>query len=74
MSDTVKIRIGVQSARELELEVDDPEVVVKQLEDTTGWVVWIVDAKGRRHGVVTDKLAFVQIDSTESRLGVGFSS
>ena len=76
MSDTVKIRIGVQSARELELEVDDADAVVEQLEAgaSNGGLVWVTDAKGCRHGVVTDKLVFVIVDAEEIKPGVGFST
>lgn len=72
MSDTIKVRIGVQSARELELEVVDGDAVVKQLEDAKDWMVWIEDAKGRRHGVVVEKVAFVEVDSAGGKTGVGF--
>lgn len=74
MSDTVKVRIGLQSARELELDVVDGNAVVGQLDGATEWIVWIEDAKGRRHGVVVDKIAFVEVDQRPPGPGVGFGS
>ncbi len=74
MSDTVKVRIGVQSARELELDVVDGGAVVKQLEGATDWMVWIEDSKGRRYGVVVEKVAFVEVESGAGRQGVGFGT
>ena len=74
MSDTVKVRIGVQSARELELEVTDGDAVVKQLESAKDWMVWVEDAKGRRYGVVVEKVAFVEVEPDTGRQGVGFGT
>ncbi len=72
-----KVRIGVQSARELELEVEDGEEVARQLETALGSgeaLSWVVDSKGDRHGIAIDKLAFVQIEGEAARKGVGFAA
>ena len=77
MADTTKVRIAMQSVRELEIEVEDGEAVATQLEGAVGdgdGIVWVVDASGSRHGIATDKLAFVIVDSPEERPGVGFSA
>lgn len=74
MSDTVKVRIGLQSARELELDVADGDAVVEQLDGATEWIVWVEDVKGRRHGLVVDKIAFVEVDLRPPGPGVGFGS
>ena len=68
----MKIRIGVQSARELELEVEDGDAVVKQLEGAKDWMAWIIDVKGRRYGVVVEKVVFIELESDGGRQGVGF--
>jgi hypothetical protein len=75
MSNGGKMRIGVEGARELELEVDDYDVAIAELEKGLAGdaLVWITDTKGGRHGVVTDRLAFVEVDSGESKGSVGFS-
>jgi hypothetical protein len=75
MADSVKVRIGLQGARELELEVDDADATRAAIEeaiDGGNALVWVSDAKGNRFGLVTDKLAFVQIDDGSDRTGVGF--
>jgi hypothetical protein len=74
MSDTVKVRIGVEGARELEIDVDDGDEVATLLENalSSGGLVWVVDAKGDRHGVNADKLAFVEIQGEDHAGGVGF--
>lgn len=71
--DLVKIRVGMTSARELELEV-----VAAGLEETVngaiedGGVLWLTDEKGRRYGIVIARLAFFEIDSERKTSGVGF--
>ena len=73
MSNGGKMRIGVEGARELELEVDDFDVAVASLEQglADGSIVWITDSEGDRHGVVGGRLAFVEIESSNDR-SVGF--
>ena len=75
MADATKVRIAVQSSRELEFEVDDPEEMRKALEagmSAGDEVVWITDAKGNRHGIRVAKLAFVEIEDKNREKGVGF--
>ncbi len=77
MADTVKVRIAMQSVRELELEVNDGAAIGKQLEEAmeSGDVlVWVVDANGDRHGVSISKLAFVEIEGEAIRPGIGFAA
>lgn len=73
MSNGGKMRIGVEGARELEIEVEDYEAAVADLEKglADGSLVWITDNKGDRHGVVAGRLAFVEIESNDDR-SVGF--
>lgn len=73
MSNGGKMRIGVEGARELEIEVEDFEVAVAALEEglSTGAMVWVEDSKGDRHGVVGGRLAFVEIESNSDR-SIGF--
>jgi hypothetical protein len=74
MSDTVKVRIGLEGARELEIDVEDGEAVAATLEAglAAGGIVWVVDAGGDRHGIAVDKLAFVEVQGDDSSSGVGF--
>ena len=73
MSKGGMMRIGVEGARELEVEVDDLGAAVKALEKglNDGSIVWLTDSKGDRHGVVGGRLAFVQVEESSDR-SVGF--
>lgn len=75
MSNGGKMRIGVEGARELEISVDDLDAAVKALEQgvTDGSLVWITDNKGDRHGIVSGRLAFVEVEATSDR-SVGFGA
>lgn len=75
MAGGVKVRIGIQGARELELDIDDAEATRTAIEQAVGdgvGVIWLTDSKGIHYGLVTEKLAFVQIDDASDRSGVGF--
>lgn len=77
MADTVKVRIAMQSVRELELEVEDGDAVAAQIVEAVeagDGLVWIEDAKGNRHGLASDKLAFVEIEGVADRRGIGFAA
>jgi len=76
MGETTKVRVGVQSARELEIEVDQPETVRNAIEAAVAagdFMVWLSDTRGRQYGVVVDKLAFVEVEFARGRPGVGFA-
>lgn len=74
MSDTTKVRIGMTSTRELELEMDESadvdQAVAGAMSDGKA-LLWLTDARGHRHGIVLDKLAFVEIEKASKR-EVGF--
>lgn len=73
--DLVKIRVGMTSARELELEVIAEgleEMVNLAIED--GGMLWLTDDKGHRHGIVVQRLAFFEIETDRQSFGVGFGS
>ncbi len=74
MSNAGKLRIGVEGARELEIEVDDVKAAVSELEKGLGddSIVWITDSKGDRHGIVSRRLAFVEVEESSDR-SVGFA-
>jgi hypothetical protein len=69
-----KMRIGVEGAREIELEVDDFDDAVALLEKGLAdeSMVWLTDTKGDRHGIVATRLAFVEVESSKNR-SVGFA-
>ena len=73
MSNAGKMRIGIEGARELEIEVDDLDSAANDLETALGdkVIVWITDSKGDRHGIVSARLAFVEIEEATDR-SIGF--
>jgi hypothetical protein len=77
MADTTKVRIGLQGARELELQVDDADAAKEAIEKGIGDdspVVWLTDSRGYSFGLITDKLAFVEIEGETPGIGVGFAA
>jgi hypothetical protein len=75
MPETTKVRFGLQSARELEFEVEDAKAVIEAVEkarDGGVGLVWVTDAKGDRHGIAVDKLAFLEVQGEDQDRGVGF--
>ena len=73
----MEVRIGVvYTARELVLDVvEEPEEVAKAVEDALGGtttLLWLTDRKGKRVGVPTDKIAFVEVASDAGDRQVGF--
>jgi hypothetical protein len=78
----VDVRIGiVQSVKELDVELPDGadrDKVLADIEavlsDASG-VLWLTDRKGRRVGVPSEKVAYVEVDapSTDRRVGFGIS-
>jgi hypothetical protein len=75
MTEKVKIRIGVQAARELEFEVEDPAALITDLEKAVagGGMLWVTDAKGQRHGLVAERIVFLEVDNGQGGSGIGFS-
>ena len=77
MADTTKVRIAMQSVRELELDVEDGEALAKEFAEAMEageGILWFTDAKGDRHGVAIAKVAFVEIEGVTERPGIGFSA
>lgn len=75
------VRIGVtQAPRELNVELPDdtdPVELAKQVEAAmTGAldVLWLTDKKGRKVGVTSAKLAYVEIGTAEGARKLGFGS
>ncbi len=76
MDETVTVRFGIASARELEIEVEPGHDIAKEFEEALSagtQLLWISDALGHHHGIVMDKVAFIEVESA-SRRDVGFGS
>ena len=75
----MEVRIGVvYSAKELSVELDGKaDEVVGAIEDALkggAAVVWLTDKKGRRVGVPTDKVAYIEVAEEDAARRVGFGS
>lgn len=74
----MEVRIGVTySAKELTVEVEQgaDEIVAAvdaALTDDSKPVMWLTDSKGRRVGIPTDKLAYVEIADEDGSARMGF--
>ena len=73
MANAGKLRIALEGARELEVDVDDVDAAVTDLEEGVAdeAIVWLTDSKGDRHGIVGGRLAFVIVESSGDR-SIGF--
>ncbi len=77
----MEVRIGVvYSPKEIELDLGDVDDATKVADDITTTVaegstmLWLTDKRGRRVGVPTDKLAYVEIGTDAAGRHVGFSA
>ena len=75
----MEVRIGVvYTTRELTIETEEEVDAVTQAVERalagTGVVLWLTDTKGRRVGVPTDKVAYVEIAADAGGRKVGFGS
>lgn len=73
--DTVKVRIGLEGARELEFDVADGDALIKDVETAIKKgedLMWVTDARSDRHGLAVGKIAFVQVEGEKAAGGVGF--
>jgi hypothetical protein len=77
----VEIRIGVTySPKEIEIDLADDisgDDLMKQITSSVGedgTMLWLTDRKGRRVGVPTSKLSYVEIGAPRSDRRVGFSA
>jgi Protein of unknown function (DUF3107) len=75
----MEVHIGVvYTPREIVLEMpDDADAVSKTIESglqEKGGMLWLTDAKGRRVGIPTDKLAYVEIAGPDADRKVGFGN
>jgi len=74
----MEVRIGVtQSSRELEVDLGDASDGVALGEEieaklAAGGILWLTDKKGRRVGVPTEKVAYVELGSADDHRRVGF--
>ena len=75
----MEIKLGVTySPKELIVETDkSPDEIATLVESAVSGkngVLWLADANGRRVGIPTDKLAYVEVGEDSSGKRVGFGS
>jgi hypothetical protein len=75
----MEVKLGVTySPKELVVEVeqsaDEVAGMVEAAMTGKAKVLWLADAKGRRIGVPTEKLAYVEVGEDNPSKRVGFSS
>jgi hypothetical protein len=65
----------IMAARELDLEVADAEEVMRsfrQAVEQGDKLLWVVDEEGHRHGLVVDKIAYMDVEADRStKVGFG---
>ena len=75
----MEVRIGVvYTSRELVLEMDDDSNTVTAAVEAavreSNPMLWLTDTKGRKVGIPTDKLAYVEVAGDAADRKVGFGS
>jgi hypothetical protein len=77
----VDVRIGVvQSPREIEVELPDgtdPEKITQQIDEalaSDGGVLWLTDRRGRRVGVPSARIAYIEMGAPHDDRRVGFGA
>ena len=73
----MEVKIGViYSAKELSVELDGKaDEVVATMENAlkgAAPVIWLTDKKGRRVGVPTDKVAYIEVAEEDAAHRIGF--
>jgi hypothetical protein len=71
----VRAKIGLSHVpREVDLDVDDADDFMREFEDAVAGgarVWWVTDREGHRHGIVVDKIAYIDVEpSRDRRVGV----
>jgi hypothetical protein len=76
----MEVKLGVtDNPKELEIDVNQsPDEVAKTVEDAVSsgsrGVLWLTDSRGRRVGIPTDRLAYIEIGEENPEKRVGFAS
>ena len=73
----MEVKIGViYSAKELSVELDGKaDEVVATIEDALKGgapVIWLTDKKGRRVGIPSDKVAYIEVAEEDAAHRIGF--
>ncbi len=72
---STRVKIGMTSApREIDVEVADSDAFMREFEAAVSagqklW--WVTDEQGNRHGLVVEKIAYVEVEPERDR-PIGF--
>ncbi len=72
----MSIQEDLAAARGLEIEGEPGHYIAKEFEEALSagtQLLWISDALGHHHGIVMDKVAFIEVESA-AKHDVGFGS
>ena len=73
----MKVRISiVQTGREVELDVADPDAFIAEVEAAFGSddpLFWVTDVKNNRVAIPLERIAYVEVETKESAVSVGFA-
>ena len=72
----MRVKIGMSSTpRELDLDLEDPDALAAAFEKALSEgdaVLWVTDEEGRRHCLVVDKIAYLDIEpARDTTIGFG---
>jgi len=77
----VDVRIGVtQTPKEIEVEMPDgtdADALTTRIEQSLAaekGVLWLTDRRGRRVGIPSDRIAYVEVNATSDDRRVGFGA
>ena len=76
----MEVKLGVtDNPKELEVDIDQSadevvKIVESALANETRVVLWLTDSRGRRVGIPTDKLAYIEMSEDNPEKRVGFAS
>ena len=74
----MRVRIGITDSREIDCDVKSEKAFKGEVEAAfsgdSSRVLWVIDTKSRSVGIPVDKIAFVEMESSEDRPSVGFSA
>ena len=76
----MEVRIGiVQTPKEIEIDLGegaDRDSVLQEIDESLerGGVLWLTDRRGRRIGVPTSQVAYVEVGAPSNERRVGFGA
>ncbi|HSJ27382.1 MAG TPA: DUF3107 family protein [Acidimicrobiia bacterium] len=73
----MKVRIAIaESSKLIELDVEDAAAFEAEIAESLagdGVLLWVEDAKKRRIGIPAGRVAYVEIETDDSKPSVGFA-